>query len=91
MHAIPWEDIAVFLTNIPNRGTVYVHQKIKTERILLLTNGLQAVPRRRVYPQYGQGWFERGFWNKDADTPHDYLGRCARSRGYPGPGYGRDY
>ncbi|RDX48390.1 hypothetical protein OH76DRAFT_671253 [Lentinus brumalis] len=69
--AIPWEELATFLTNIPRRDILREHQKVSAESGLLLTGGCKPLPEDWCIR--GMGWggkklFERGFWNKDADA-----------------------
>ncbi|KAI0637215.1 hypothetical protein C8Q77DRAFT_554722 [Trametes polyzona] len=70
--AIPWEDLASFLTSsIPRRDVLREHQKVSAESGLLLTSGCKPLPEDWCIR--GMGWggkkvFERGFWTKDADT-----------------------
>ncbi|KAI0721532.1 hypothetical protein C8T65DRAFT_705109 [Cerioporus squamosus] len=69
--AIPWEELATFLTNIPRRDILREHQKVSAESGLLLTGGCKPLPED--WCVRGMGWggkkvFERGFWTKDADA-----------------------
>ena len=69
--AIPWEELATFLTNIPRRDVVREHQKVSAESGLLLTSGCKPLPED--WCVRGMGWggkkvFERGFWSKDAEA-----------------------
>ena len=43
--AVPWEELAVFLTNIPRRDSDREHHKVSAERDLLLTSGCKPLPR----------------------------------------------
>ncbi|KAH9946315.1 uncharacterized protein BXZ73DRAFT_86461 [Epithele typhae] len=69
--AVPWEELASFLVHIPRRDLIREHQKVSVESGLLLTSGCKPLPEDWCIR--GMGWggkkvFERGFWNKDADT-----------------------
>ncbi|KAI9064193.1 hypothetical protein FKP32DRAFT_1603074 [Trametes sanguinea] len=73
--AIPWEDLASFLTSsIPRRDILREHQKVSAESGLLLTSGSKPLPEDWCIR--GMGWagkkvFERGFWKKDADAAEE--------------------
>ncbi|KAI8998858.1 hypothetical protein BD414DRAFT_476257 [Trametes punicea] len=73
--AIPWEDLASFLTNsIPRRDVLREHQKVSAESGVLLTSGCKPLPEDWCIR--GMGWagkkvFERGFWKKDTDTAEE--------------------
>ncbi|CDO74731.1 hypothetical protein BN946_scf184686.g2 [Trametes cinnabarina] len=73
--AIPWEDLASFLTSsIPRRNVLREHQKVTAESGLLLTSGSKPLPEDWCIR--GMGWagkkvFERGFWKKDTDTAEE--------------------
>ncbi|KAI0665042.1 hypothetical protein C8Q70DRAFT_904630 [Cubamyces menziesii] len=73
--AIPWDDLASFLTNsIPRRDILREHQKVCGESGLLLTSGCKPLPEDWCIR--GMGWagkkvFERGFWKKDSDAAEE--------------------
>ena len=69
--AVPWEELAVFFTNIPHRNITRKHHKVSAEHDLLFMSGGKPLPQDWCIR--GMGWggkkvFKRGFWNKDADT-----------------------
>ncbi|KAH9853995.1 hypothetical protein C2E23DRAFT_727275 [Lenzites betulinus] len=68
--AVPWDDLAAFLSSLPRRDVLREHQKVSAESGLLLTSGCKPLPEDWCIR--GMGWggkkvFERGLWTKDAD------------------------